>query len=253
MLEGLRGRVVRRLSSASWLPIVDATDKRKIAITFDDGPSPQATPRILELLDRRSVHATFFLLGQRSERWPELVRDIVQAGHKVYAHGYSHIRLDEASPHTFFAELDRAEAALSLARPTPTPYLVRLPYGSGHHCSRVHRLLRAWRPDCQLVHWRYDMKDFLLAQDCMSEQELYARCQAKVSEALTCRRFAGSIILMHEDPFDAEAPMASLVGPLLLEQLLLGAASAGLGMTHVQPRRRGLTRSRKRVSTEGGR
>ncbi|HET9013517.1 MAG TPA: polysaccharide deacetylase family protein, partial [Gemmatimonadaceae bacterium] len=51
-----------------------AGDEAVVSITFDDGPNPRATPRILEVLRRERVHATFFVLGRHAERWPDLVR-----------------------------------------------------------------------------------------------------------------------------------------------------------------------------------
>src|SRR5262245_63095806 len=59
---------------------------RRIALTFDDGPDPVATPRLLHLLDEREVRATFFLIGERARRHPDLVRAIAEAGHEVGNH-----------------------------------------------------------------------------------------------------------------------------------------------------------------------
>ena len=244
MLEALRMKVKNTLGVRHSLPVLTTGPRRKITLTLDDGPTPAATPKILDLLDRHNTRATFFLLGSRAERWPMLVQSIAEAGHPVYAHGYSHVRMDELSPEAVIEELDRTEASLSRFRATPSPYLLRLPYGSGHHCERVHRLLRSWRADCQIVHWRYDMKDFLLANGCGSDLELRERCCAKVSQALASRRLPGSIMLMHEDPLDVDAPLASAVGPLLLEELLLGASQAGLQIAPLEPRCRPASRQR---------
>jgi peptidoglycan/xylan/chitin deacetylase (PgdA/CDA1 family) len=69
------------------------TDGRDIALTFDDGPNPDATPRILDTLAQFGVRATFFILGKHAELWPELVQRIVAEGHQVGNHGYYHRRL----------------------------------------------------------------------------------------------------------------------------------------------------------------
>lgn len=61
-----------------------------VALTFDDGPDPTYTPRLLDVLDRLSVPATFFLVGRAVEQHPALVRDIVSGGHAVGSHSYSH-------------------------------------------------------------------------------------------------------------------------------------------------------------------
>lgn len=62
----------------------------QVALTFDDGPDPVWTPRILEILDRHGVTATFFMLGSQAEAHPEIVRQVAAAGHEVGVHGYRH-------------------------------------------------------------------------------------------------------------------------------------------------------------------
>jgi peptidoglycan/xylan/chitin deacetylase (PgdA/CDA1 family) len=69
-----------------------------VAITFDDGPNPHATPRILDVLRREKVPATFFVLGRHAERWPELVRRMADEGHQLGNHGYWHRKLHRRSP-----------------------------------------------------------------------------------------------------------------------------------------------------------
>jgi peptidoglycan-N-acetylglucosamine deacetylase len=66
---------------------------RGVALTFDDGPSPEHTPRVLDLLDQAGVKATFFVIGRKAEAHPELVREIVARGHAVGLHSYAHDRL----------------------------------------------------------------------------------------------------------------------------------------------------------------
>ena len=73
-------------------------DEPLVSITFDDGPNPRATPRILEVLRRERVHATFFILGRHAERWPELVRRAALDGHQLGNHGYYHRKLHRRSP-----------------------------------------------------------------------------------------------------------------------------------------------------------
>ena len=63
---------------------------RRIALTFDDGPDPVATPRLLRLLAARGIRATFFLIGQRAARNPDVVRAIRDAGHEVGNHTWRH-------------------------------------------------------------------------------------------------------------------------------------------------------------------
>ena len=66
---------------------------RGVALTFDDGPSPASTPKILDLLDTAKAKATFFVIGKKAEKHPELVREILKRGHAVALHSYAHHRL----------------------------------------------------------------------------------------------------------------------------------------------------------------
>lgn len=64
--------------------------KKAIALTFDDGPDPENTPRILEILREKQVKATFFVIGKKVEKYPELLHQIDREGHTIGNHSYSH-------------------------------------------------------------------------------------------------------------------------------------------------------------------
>ena len=67
-----------------------ATARNEIALTIDDGPDPVVTPQVLELLDRYAVQATFFCIGEKAARYPDLCREIVRRGHAVENHSQHH-------------------------------------------------------------------------------------------------------------------------------------------------------------------
>ncbi len=92
----LFGRVLSRLP----------TRDRVIALTFDDGPNPDATPAILDALGERGVHGTFFILGRHAERWPELVKRVADEGHTLANHGYHHRKLHFKSPRYVRADME---------------------------------------------------------------------------------------------------------------------------------------------------
>ena len=69
------------------------SDRKVVALTFDDGPNPDATPLILDTLREKGVRATFFVLGSHVQRWPELVQRIAHEGHQLGNHGYFHRKL----------------------------------------------------------------------------------------------------------------------------------------------------------------
>lgn len=68
----------------------DDVRERRVALTFDDGPTPRFTPHLLDVLDAAGVRATFFVIGALVERYPDLVRRAVDAGHEIANHTYDH-------------------------------------------------------------------------------------------------------------------------------------------------------------------
>jgi peptidoglycan-N-acetylglucosamine deacetylase len=99
-----------------------------VALTFDDGPSQETTPRVLDALRSADARATFFVLGKHAERHPELVERMVREGHEVASHGYSHGLLVFASPGEITDELLRTQRLLEEAGAPPVR-LFRAPHG----------------------------------------------------------------------------------------------------------------------------
>jgi peptidoglycan/xylan/chitin deacetylase (PgdA/CDA1 family) len=90
-------------------------ERKEVVLTFDDGPWPGPTTRVLDALARECVHATFFLLGRNAADHPELARRILAAGHGVGYHTYSHPILSRMAPAKAEAEIDRGIAAVDAA------------------------------------------------------------------------------------------------------------------------------------------
>jgi len=86
---------------------------RRIALTFDDGPDPAWTPKIAEQLTARDVRGTFFMVGQRAAAHPDAVRVLVDAGHEVASHGWSHRSLWACGPRRTADQVLRAQARLA--------------------------------------------------------------------------------------------------------------------------------------------
>lgn len=101
---------------------------RRIALTFDDGPDPEWTPRILDTLARRDVRATFFVVGERAARTPELARTMVRAGHELGNHSWSHRNLWFCTPSRTVTEIDRTQDLLADLTSTRPRYF-RPPWG----------------------------------------------------------------------------------------------------------------------------
>ena len=103
-------------------------DQKVVALTFDDGPNPDATPRILDTLAQKKVRATFFVLGSHAERWPELVRRMSHEGHQLGNHGYFHRKLQFKSP--FYVSRDIRLGIRAIRRAgAPAPRYFRAPHG----------------------------------------------------------------------------------------------------------------------------
>lgn len=114
----LFGRVMRRLPSAD--PVV--------ALTFDDGPNPNATPAILDALGAAGVRATFFVLGRHVDRWPDLVSRMAGEGHVVANHGFHHEKLLWHSPRWIRRDLMLGREAIERSG-AQRPTLFRAPHG----------------------------------------------------------------------------------------------------------------------------
>lgn len=104
-------------------------DTPKIAITFDDGPDPYCTERLLDGLKERGAKASFFVMGKQAEAYPELIRRMQEEGHLIGNHTYSHIQLGKNNRETFKAELVKTNELLRSIT-GEEPQYVRPPYGS---------------------------------------------------------------------------------------------------------------------------
>lgn len=104
------------------------TDAPVISLTFDDGPDPAFTPRILELLDRHRAKATFFSMGFNATRHPGLLKEVVAAGHEVGSHGWEHLNLTRISPRATYQEIEAGKKAVEDVAQVPVK-LFRPPYG----------------------------------------------------------------------------------------------------------------------------
>jgi peptidoglycan/xylan/chitin deacetylase (PgdA/CDA1 family) len=110
------------------LPLAD----HEVVLTFDDGPWPPTTSRVLAALAQECVHATFFLIGRNASPYPELVRRIAAEGHTVGTHTWSHPSLKRVKPERAVEEINHGISALEMilhgkATTTPTTPLFRFP------------------------------------------------------------------------------------------------------------------------------
>ena len=129
LLGGAAHGAFHRNSPIFGRPITHvARTPQTVALTFDDGPNPDATPVILDALAERGVKATFFVLGRHAERWPDLVRRAASEGHAIGNHGYYHRTLHFKSPRYVRDDLSRGTHAIEHASGVH-PSLFRAPHG----------------------------------------------------------------------------------------------------------------------------
>lgn len=154
--------------------------ERDVALTFDDGPDPEVTPRLLDLLARRRAPATFFLLSEKANRRPDLVRRIAADGHEVALHFDRHDKIPDLPPAVVRRRMKTARASLeAIAGPVR---LFRPPFGS----QNVASYLMARSVGLQVVGWT------------ASAQDWEEQTPAMAARRATFNLRAGDILLMHD-------------------------------------------------------
>lgn len=127
-----------------------------VALTFDDGPVPIRTDSVLDVLDRFGARATFFMIGRSIDRYPDIARRVLERGHELGNHSYSHERMVLKMPATIRREVDSTDALIRAAGQTG-PIHMRPPYGKRLvglplHLSRQNRPVVLWDLDPDTRH-----------------------------------------------------------------------------------------------------
>jgi peptidoglycan-N-acetylglucosamine deacetylase len=177
-------------------------------LTFDDGPHPEHTPRLLDALGEHGVAATFFVVGRRARRHPGLVRRIAAEGHEVGNHTFTHPEPWRVSTRRLLAEVRHTGGLLAdlLGRET---CLFRPPYGR----VSAPQLWGLWRAGQAVVLWDADPRDFSRG----SAEEVREWFRSRPLRG-------GSLVLLHDD-----RPHAGAVMP----DLAASARALGLAFTTV--------------------
>ena len=170
------------------------TRRRVAYLTFDDGPTPELSGHLLDLLARYEAKATFFLVGSRAERDAGLVRATVEGGHAVGNHTYTHPDAWRAPRAQVLRELERTTTLLEEQTQAPVRWM-RPPYGRFTHAMRSWSLARRQR----LTMWDLMPGDFLPGA---TSGTIYRRVHADVRP--------GSVIVLHDNPRAAPATPAAL-------------------------------------------
>lgn len=165
-------------------------DRAPVALTFDDGPHPEHTPTLLDLLARHNLTATFFVIGELAARYPEIVKRIVAEGHELANHTWTHTEPSQTPPQMFLDEVRRTDDLLvtltgSVCR------AMRPPKGE----LNWRKLIGLWRQQKSVVLWNVDPRDYRMT----SPEEVCAWCRSYTPKP-------GDIVLMHDNhPWAAQA------------------------------------------------
>jgi len=153
-----------------------------IAMTFDDGPSPETTPRLLDILKQRNIKATFFMIGQNAERNPAIVKRILAEGHEIGNHSWTHPQLSKLSDDRVTEEINKTQNAIKDASGY-TPVILRPPYGA------ITARQKEWiekQFDLSVIIWSVDPFDWKRPGASVIEQRILAGARP------------GAIVLSHD-------------------------------------------------------
>lgn len=186
-----------------------------VALTFDDGPHPHWTPRILDALDRSGVRATFFVIGALVEAHPDLVFEMARRGHSVQNHTWSHPSLTALSDDAIRRQLSRTDRAIWQATGV-MPSCLRPPY------MYVNQRVRGVAASAGMATVLWDR----------DPQEWRWRSVARTIDYLTDTTKGGDVILLHDTHGDVVLPTLDAVIPALRDQgldfdVICGPSAAG--------------------------
>jgi len=174
-------------------------DLKIVALTFDDGPHPQYTPRILDELQKRNVKATFFTLGRLVDLQPQITARIAQEGHEIGNHTYTHGNLSKMSDANIQKEMNRGRDAIVRATGIH-PRIMRAPYGAIKPAQR------------QMIYDKYGYTEIFWSVD---SRDWESKNATSVTNVIMKNTRPGGIILVH----DIQKAAADAL-PVFLDRLL---------------------------------
>jgi peptidoglycan-N-acetylglucosamine deacetylase len=167
--------------------IYRGTDLSKVALTFDDGPSPIYTQKVLDILKKNNIKATFFVIGNKVAKYPELTKKIADEGHEIENHTYFHSRLSENNTEQIIQELDKTSSIVEKITGKGTRYF-RPPFGTITR-EAIRPIEKA---GYRIVMWYGNADDFY-------HEKWGMRRPASIARRILSQLRGGGIILMHDD------------------------------------------------------
>ncbi|WP_309500546.1 bifunctional polysaccharide deacetylase/glycosyltransferase family 2 protein [Streptomyces shenzhenensis] len=211
------------IAGAAGSPHTARPKARTIALTFDDGPDPVWTPRILDVLRRNHVHATFFVVGTQVVAHPELVRRIVAEGHQIGIHTFTHPDLARLAPWQRSLELRETQLAVAGAADVTTA-LLRPPYSSQNDALDD----ADWS-----VLKQADAAGYVTVLSTLDAEDWQRPGTARVLANATPHGTAGQILLMHDaggDRSQTVAALSTLIPRLKAQGFRFSTVGAAVGM-----------------------
>lgn len=187
----LRHTLTACLPTRYWLVQGSSHRSHGISLTFDDGPHPVHTPRVLEALAHWQQTGTFFVIGRLARRYPELIQQIVDAGHQLANHTWSHSEPATTSASTFLAEVEQTQELLDEYGRRPVHWM-RPPKGE----LTPRKLLGLLRRKQSIALWNVDPRDYrmTLPRDMEDWCAQYTPTHGDIVLLHDCHRWAADII-----------------------------------------------------------
>ena len=203
-----------------------------IAITIDDGPNPDTTLALLDVLAAYDAKASFFACGINLAKFPHLADRIAAAGHGLFSHGYDHQALDTLTPEAIVDQLERTESLLRHWRPTGAAPLVRFPFGAGVDVPAVRAAVSGWNPGTVAVQWSLCAEEWTLIDHCRTPSQIQREVGAAVGRLAEAEEWDRAVVVMHDwtsQPADGtDKPLAAAFCASLLESYLIQIGRLGL-------------------------
>ena len=196
-----RAKLLNREFPDSFLISLDTSEKI-IALTFDDGPDENSTLEVVSILNKYGVPGTFFLLGEQIDRYPDTVKAILDGGHSIGNHSWSHKRPTDISTDEVMNEVDKADKRI-MEYGVETK-LFRPPYGLVHR-SQMPELIEA---GYRIICWSVDSMDWYL-----DDADQIAACVLENAHP-------GAIVLMHSSGGNDSRKAAIEALPIIIETLM---------------------------------
>jgi peptidoglycan/xylan/chitin deacetylase (PgdA/CDA1 family) len=215
--EGTSALAAARTDASGVAGVQATTESNSVALTFDDGPDPNWTPKMLALLKKNNVKATFCLVGVQVQQYPQLVRDIVADGHTLCNHTWKHdTKLGTKGEDAIRADIKKTQDAILAAAPGAQVKYFRHP--GGMWTPRAVKVAQSM--GMTALGWEVDPQDWNMAKNPAG-----APMRDHIVQAVRSKVQFGSIVLSHDAGGDRSGTLAAyeILIPELLQKYQLTA------------------------------